>query len=776
MQAFTVADFSGGWNTAQDETVIPANMSASMMNFDVLDSGTLRRRNGYSVSYQPVSATIWGFGWLYAANGNEYAAVISGTNMATCQMGVANIPAATSEAEGLTGTHAVYSHPWFSGNSAVSLTATVTATFDIPSSTSISMTFRGNVDASIKVDSGSYVTVHATNDTSYTFSSLSATAHHVYVKPHDPVESSLKHSVTGIDEYVYSTRDLPTLSDGIHVIHASFYDLYTTATKAAGRYIQIGTSSTAKYLRVGCDYSISNTMYFANFGGTNVSFSQVRTTGWHDVSIELNVSGGTTTITSVTLDLKTIQRNMVVTADVIRCVTFSRSSADRTAYYDDIRLDDKQFEHFTSYSLWTTVSSSATYSAAVSSEQHQSNVRFLVDTFTYSTPSSWTHLDTSISATEQVYGFAQLNNSLYYGSKHDRVRGFNGTSVSGTVTGTASYGGFIVEAKRRLFASGGFSDPSLIEYTDTDEPTDWRGGGSVRLSGQDSGQGCTGLAFWNGVIWWASESSLFAFDISDASPTNWAARRVSNVHGCVARRTMCAAENGIIFLSADGVRTYGLVSGMNSSDGSVLQLISKNIAPSLKGIADWDLPCAAVYDGKYWLSVPLDGAATNTHVLVCDLKKKNKDGQPVWVPYNIAGVTCFSVYSRDGEYILYGGTSSGGIVQIGTGDTDAGDSIAAHYTIPPVTPDGYQTVKHWKHAHLSLESDSSQTIIVAPSTDDVAGSAVSAVVSEASDSQPVRLLIPARGRYMKLDIASNAAAPLTVNAVTFTYSPRPRMR
>jgi hypothetical protein len=618
----TIKDFSGGWNTAQDDTLIPSNMSGDMMDFEVTNIGTLRRRKGVSPHSAPVSATIWAFDWLDKADGSSYLAVVSGTGMKVVSNDfVTYPPPVTVEAETLfhqvSATPAPYtnSDTYLSGGRAAVCTAPV----------------------------------------------------YWYGGPYASIAATIPSCTT-----------------------ISFTTTAAAAPEATGSY------------RVDAGSWISATSPLGALASTTVS-------------------------------------SLAATEHVLEFKGHGDS--------------------------W--------YSS-----------EFLVDTITYSTDFTPSSPDTTISASERTYGFAQLNNQLYYGSAYDDVKGYDGTTAVVTATGT-SRGAFIVEHKRRLFAAGDARDRGIVNYTEPDDPNDYSqtalGAGVLRFT-KDSGAEVKGMAIWNDIIFVASDRKLWGLDVSDTDDANWTAKMLDEV-GCSAPGTMIGMPNGVCFLSHDGLRAYGLINGIGSIDGAGVMNLSVNIQPTLATITRYDLCCAAYYDDKIYLSVPLDGADSPTHVLVCDMRRRTANGQPVWYPYLIPGITSMRVRTKGNEHALYAGTSDGHMVILESGDADQFDSgdapeeIAAHYVIPPVTPSkrGFSDTIHYRAVHAALDSDSTQNITVTPTTDDVATAAATVEVTAATAGRPLRIPVSARGRYMKLRIDAGALAPLSVNAVTYTFT-RPRLR
>jgi len=609
VNTLTIKEFSGGWNTAQDDTMLPSNMSGDMMDFEVTPLGVLKRRAGVVPIAAPTSATIWAFDWLDTTNGDEYLCCISGTAMIAVTAPSTMAPT-TVEAETLItipGGVSALAAPNSSGGIAMKWIDLDTPTLTIPQSTTFSFTTARHgsvVTGSYSVDSGAWtaITLSATND-------------------------------------CYKTTTISSLADTTHSLRVRFYNC--TESKDVHAYGYLDT----------------------------VTYSRAITTG---------------------------------------------------------------------------------------------------------------HKDTTVSASSRTYGFAQLNNQLYYGSNYDSIKGFNGTTSAVTGSGTSA-GAFIVEHKRRLFASGEWNTIGIINYTETDDPNNFTGGGSLRFT-KDSGGEVAGMAIWNDIIFVGSHKRLWGLDVTDATPSNWTAKLLDEV-GCCAGKTMIGMPNGIAFLALDGLRSYGLLPNIGSIDGAGVANLSVNIQPTLDTITRHDLCVAAYFKERIFLSVPLDGSTTNTNILVCDLRRRTENGQPVWYPYDIPNITSLKARYKGAQAGLYAGTSTGQIVKLEVGDSDQFSStetpaaISAHYVVPPIKADkrGFASTVHFRHVHAALDSDSTQNITLTPTTDDAYPPAITAEVTALTAGRPLRIPVSSRGRYLRLRIDASALAPLSINELTYTFIP-PRVR
>jgi hypothetical protein len=330
----------------------------------------------------------------------------------------------------------------------------------------------------------------------------------------------------------------------------------------------------------------------------------------------------------------------------------------------------------------------------------------------------------------------------------------------------------MVEHKRRLFCAGAATDRALLNYTALDNGENWTGGGSIYLAGKDSGGECTGLAVWNNLLWYFSPSRTYSLDTTGVDSA-WVAKTISQSFGCIAPRTLVAAPNSLVFLAADGVRAYGYLTGINSPDGSGFMLISENIAPTLAAFtpAQRAEASGAYYRNRYWLVI-------HNNVFVCDLEKRTKNGQPVWTAYHYGGITtnCLAV-TRGDEYGLFTGDTNGNIYKLDSGLTDNGWHIDLMYETPPIAVGSYVTTKHFRSIDIAADGgNTTQSITVTPSSDDIDGTAQTVVIDAASAVRPVHMQINARGRSLKLRITSSGIAqPLSISELTVRYTP-PRMR
>jgi len=128
---------------------------------------------------------------------------------------------------------------------------------------------------------------------------------------------------------------------------------------------------------------------------------------------------------------------------------------------------------------------------------------------------------------------------------------------------------------------------------------------------------------------------------------------VSENTGCVAPRTICHVGSGydsdIFFLSSSGVQSLKRVE--SDVAGGASEPISRPIQDVIDRItwANAVRSCAMVYDHKYYLSVPLDGATDPSVTLVFDLLRKQWIGEYSWKARDF--VTIFHPGEGAGAYV-----------------------------------------------------------------------------------------------------------------------------
>lgn len=254
MDSFTLRDFSGGLNTATDEANLPANMTADLLNVDILDSAAIRRRNGYApITASPIAALpIHAIYRYYKKSGGKYWLAVCGTGLYYRQYVSTAVPLTKIEAEAMTlsGSYTTLSDAAFSGGAGVYLTGSAVS-FTVPYSTYIYVMFSEQVNVKMSIDGGAY---SAHSGDYKTYSGISATSHTISIlgQPDDYVTEQTAFTATS---GVYGATASLTVSRYSMVNEIGIYYDYSDGTATLGHVnITVSQGATA---HISASYSSS---------------------------------------------------------------------------------------------------------------------------------------------------------------------------------------------------------------------------------------------------------------------------------------------------------------------------------------------------------------------------------------------------------------------------------------------------------------------------------------------------------------------------------------
>jgi hypothetical protein len=794
----TLRDFSGGLNTAVDEASLDPNQTADMLNVDIMESKGMRRRRGYvNLSDSAIRTNnITHLSRQYRTVGSRLWVARCGTAVFTAgDQSVTEV----IEAETLTTSPTMGNSPVFSGGSAVRITAT--QNFAIPPSSTMKIRVYGA--ASGRTDGGAW---GSTSGGYYSYSNMTATAHTVSLRvpdtrnttamkaQSDGAKDIVSLSSTGADHSI-AYNDPTERRIGIH-----FYDDYSS-TKKPRTYISLMPSTMAAshpWLtrnatpRASCAFVVcKDDNYHQQTGSQATGYTAFasRSAGWHGVEFLVKYINGQTRIRTIFDGVDAGETYITATEDFqLHCETYGDGYSGTALWIDNFTYDielKNDYGSTTGYtdqtvrdtgSAWVGVA--GTHISTSTTHAYTSRIAAYADVVEYKIAGTFVRF-AALSASSTTLAAEAYNNEVFFGSPHTALRAFNGATVADiTASGAAPPAAYLARYKSRLFAAGKASDPALLEYTAVDAPKNWSGGGALSVVPKDGGGECTGLTVFNKALWWFSPSRIHSITFSGNTPSN---EEVTAKYGCIAGGSLAVSPNAMVFLAGDGVRSYGLIPGVNSPDGSGFTLLSKDIAPTIERINKSALSkvVGEIFDNHYYLSVPLDDATENTHTLVFSFGSDKRS--PSWTIYDYGtSVLCAPRGDEGGLYGSVNGTP-GWLHQLEVGTVDAAGyadpkPIRMYYRTPPLTPDGYASIKHYRRLYLAAEATTSQTLTVTPYTDDVAAPAVSFTVTDESGVRPLRSPLNARGRSLGLEFESSGSnQELTISEVTLTYVP-PSMR
>lgn len=779
--SITLRDFSGGLNTTLDANRLPPQMSGDLLNVEVLESRSIRRRSGYAAQHAAAivaSFAVKGICRFYKADGTR-------SWLYQCATGIYSGSDATKssygyvQAETLSATSATYASDDASGGSAVPLYATAT-TYSIPVPYSTYVTVRGLGDSfKANIDGGSF-----SNSTAgvVSLTGLTATTHTMTVKLTGTRNASAL-AVNGVAAKQSSRYKV--FSNVLTPLARSHFTIKVKRAVGAVSLIAIGNQLggvPTSCIRINAANELS-----VYSGGSTTPISVLADTEYHELGFYVIPSSNYDTPTTYRVDAYLSSVDGVALginpyfgalADDLTSLRLILFSKEATTYFDSLRGNDGALlDDFGSIASWTrdpywtsTTGGSTTADAIVGTAgNYDSTVLSLIDTVEYGAATTPTKIAT-VANTRPA--FTTLNGKVYFSTATNAIRSWTGATVATiTASGTAPSAAFITEHKRRIFAAGKSTDKSLLEYTATDSGNDWTNGGALRVTGKDAGGDCTGLITWSDLVWYFGNSRIHAIDTT-GNAANWTNKAINTKFGCTAPATLTRSPNGLIFLSNGSVRAYGTIPGVNSSDGSGLLNLSKNIKGTMDRV-NWSASvteaCGAFYRDRYYISLPLDGATVNNYTLV--YRFATEDSPESWTLYDYGFATLYT--PRGDEDALYGGGYDGRVYRLEYGSTDNGTPIALRYTIPPLTADkqGISTVKHFRRLHVAAEASSPQTLTVTPYNDDEPGQAVSLQVTSSTDSRPIRTPLNARGRSLGLVLTGTGDdQDITISEVTLTHA------
>jgi hypothetical protein len=738
---FTTREFGGGLNTATDKSLIEPNQSPSMSNMDVTLTNALRRRDGYAaVTTSPIvatSAALKGLWRFYLANGTVQWVTVCGTALWAMSVNSAGeLARKEMTTVNATGTTAI-TDALYSGGAAVYKAGTLTCT--VPSCNYIAVGI-WSLSASAKVDSGAWASVTNTTGGCYTWVPTiagTAAAHTISLKP--PVDGGESLKITGAKTVALTASRIPN----------PYWSL---------RFYDDGANTHSLFV----PSSAQNILIYS--GGGSVYYNGAltpRSVGWHTITTRFDSGRGGTAV--------------YIDGSVSRAPhppsTFPRviQTGTGTSYIDNALCGyGTVFPVVLSTCATTTGwTASGTGTLAVNATTYDPLTPHVMgDWIDHGSMGTFARKDSTLSASATSFSAATINNRLYYSSDWDAIRYYDGSTTTAVTASTDTLAAHMVLLKQRLFGAGDHNDPSQIEATSVDNGSDWSDY-AARLAGKDSGGNCRGLAVWDSKLFYLSESKVYALDPTGVS-TGWAKYELSSRYGCIASKSLASFSQGIIFLSQDGVRAYGTIPNISSSDGSGLLHLSQNINLSSYTDAQKTAACGTVYRDRYWLHIGRD-------TYVADLTKRVK-GQPVWVGYSLGITPVVFVNTRGDETGLYCGATDNRIYHLEYGDTDNGANISSSWTSAPLGIGGYASTKHGRTLHVGIDSAVAKSVTVTPLTDDVSGNPAVLSITGTSDIQLVRAPFTWRGRALQLTIsASSSSSPMSISELTLAYVP-PRMR
>lgn len=198
----------------------------------------------------------------------------------------------------------------------------------------------------------------------------------------------------------------------------------------------------------------------------------------------------------------------------------------------------------------------------------------------------------------------------------------SGATATASVSALAPTGlKLIRQFTNRLFAVGTGTDRNTLYASDLLDPEVWKTTNSIVVGGDD-GQDIVAIQpffDYELLVFKPSKIYLVTVDPNALTASGWTVRLINDRIGCIAGRSVSFAGKDVYFLAEDGIRSvqrslsddYFIV-GVPISEAikDVIARINKNFYSKCFG---------QFHNNRYYLSVPLDSATTNSHTIVYNL-------------------------------------------------------------------------------------------------------------------------------------------------------------
>lgn len=309
-----------------------------------------------------------------------------------------------------------------------------------------------------------------------------------------------------------------------------------------------------------------------------------------------------------------------------------------------------------------------------------------IATLTDITPSGYTVSDENYTITnfnDKAFLFNKGVQPLVYDTA-------NGLVEMIATSGTAPQGDIAIGGFGRLWVSGVPSAPNTVYWSDLLIGESWNAGssGSINLDKvwPDGSDKVTALAIWNGFLIIFGYNSIVIYQGAEDPATMSLGDTINGV-GCIARDTVHATGNDLLFLSARGVMTLGRVIQEKSNP---INDVSKNVRDDLVRYVGLETqPIRAIYsptDSFYLLSLP-----SNNLIYCFDTKGVLENGGFRVTTWNTTKHQCFTI--RQDDSLLVG--SQNGINRY-SGYTDSGESYTLRYYSHPLSFGSPSNIKFLK--------------------------------------------------------------------------------
>ncbi len=313
----------------------------------------------------------------------------------------------------------------------------------------------------------------------------------------------------------------------------------------------------------------------------------------------------------------------------------------------------------------------------------------------------------------------------------------------------------------RLWGAVTAQYPDRIYWSDTFDPENWEfdttgdgtnGGGFLDVATFDGTRIRAVVAAFDDVLIFKDKS---LHRLNGTYPGEFALTQVYGSEGTIAPRTIVHNGKLLYFLSSDGLCAYDgtSVTNLSTSGDRRLKDVWPRIAPS-----SLHLCCAVLKDNIIHLAVPLDGSATNTHVIEYDTVSG------VYSLIALAGVDDWLLL-REGqkETLLF--LNADKVYRYGSGYTFYGSDINCSWISPEITLGNLASRKQTGRVYIKVSAVVRDVNAATTSLklSMISGSKTrSKVIALTPGVNELRKRVKIRGRSFRFKIENQGGDPLEI--------------
>ena len=288
--------------------------------------------------------------------------------------------------------------------------------------------------------------------------------------------------------------------------------------------------------------------------------------------------------------------------------------------------------------------------------------------YTWANSGNWSSSQAGLTAATTT-DFVVAKNLLFRLGQTDNIRSFDGSSWTdegdtNTDFPKAKMGIWI--SNQVMLAANTTANPEFVYYSSTGDPqSGWNRTTNAFAFGPNDAIGIAGIIeFTSSEIVVFTQDAMWTLNVSDATPDNWTIAKIAEI-GCEAHRTVRQLGGDVLFLSRDGLRSIAQSAQDKKRSASL---------PLSYPIQDWierinwvqaSDSLAWVWQDKYYLSVPIDSATSNSHTLVFSRRAFDANGRSGgWSIYENVTANAFGEqkFSNNATKLYFGEASADGKV------------------------------------------------------------------------------------------------------------------